>query len=73
MRLIMAIENRQVVDVLEHPRKKLYKDYKLILVRYKNYIYSVLIKNFHSGDFYICVVLPSRFYTKRYIEDKYNA
>ena len=71
--LIFAIENRQVVDVLECPDREQYKNQKLILVKHKNYIYSVLVRKVDSERLFIEAVLPSRFYTKKYIEDKFNA
>ena len=65
--IITAIENRQVVDVLEHP---LHENRRLILVKFKNYIYCMLIEKKLLDYFYILTIFPSEYYTKRYLEGK---
>jgi len=65
--ILNAIENRQVVDVLEHP---LHKNQRLVLVKIRSYIYCMLIEKKFLDNFYILTIFPNKFFTKKYLEGK---
>ena len=71
--VILAIENKQVVDVLDHPNQKKYKGQKYIMVEMDNYIYVVPIFISKTGE-KCCLktIYPSRKYTEKYLKESKN-
>jgi len=69
--IVLAIENKQIVDVLEHPNQKKYKGQKYIMVESNNYVYVVPADISDSGEeCYLKTIFPSRKYTNMYLKDK---
>jgi len=69
--IVLAIENRQVVDVIEHPKQEKYKGQKFIMVEIDDYIYVVPVDISESGDeCFLNTIYPSRKYTKKYLRGK---
>ena len=69
--IVLAIENKQVLDVLEHPNEEKYKGQKFIMVESNNYVYVVPVEISDSEE--VCrliTIYPSRKYTKKYLGDK---
>ncbi|MCL2763397.1 MAG: toxin [Treponema sp.] len=65
--IVLAIENKQVVDVLEHPNQEKYKGQKCILVESNNYVYVVPATILDSGEeCHLKTIYPSRKYTQKY-------
>ena len=66
--IILSIENKQIVDVIEHPNKEKYKGQIYIMVNYDEYIYVVPAAISNSGEeCHLKTIYPSRKYTKKYI------
>ena len=38
--IVLAIENNQIVDVIEHPNQVKYKEQKFIMVESNNYVFN---------------------------------
>ena len=69
--IVLAIENKKVVDVFEHPNQEKYKGQKYILVEYNNYVHVVPVKISDSGEeCHLITVYPSRKYTDKYLRGK---
>ena len=66
--ILLAIENKQIVDVIEHPNKEKYEGQVYILVRHDDYIYVVpaVISNL-GEECHLKTIYPSRKYTKKYL------
>ena len=69
--IILAIENKQIVDVIEHPNKERYKGQVYILVEINNYVYVVPAFISDSGEeCHLKTIYPSRKYTSIYLRSK---
>ena len=69
--IVLAIENKQVVDVLEHPNQKKYRGQKFFMIEMDNYVYVVPAYISDSGDeCYLKTVYPSRKYTDKYLRGR---
>ena len=69
--IVLSIENKQVVDVIEHPNQKKYKGQVFILVEYNNYIYVVPAFISDSRDeCNLNTIYPSRKYTDKFLRGK---
>jgi len=66
--VVLSIENKQIVDVIEHPNEEKYKGQIYIMVNYDEYIYVVpaIISNL-GEECHLKTIYPSRKYTKKYI------
>jgi len=66
--IVLSIENKQVVDVIENPNKVKYKGQIYIMVNCDEYIYVVPAYISDSGEeCYLKTIYPSRKYTKIYL------
>jgi len=66
--IVLSIENKQIVDVIEHPNKEKYKGQIYIMINYDEYIYVVPAAISNSGEeCHLKTIYPSRKYTKKYI------
>jgi len=65
-RIIIAIENGDVLAVFDHPNKEKYRNQIMIIVKVDNYAFSVpAVKD---GDYwFLKTIIPSRKYTDQYI------
>ena len=69
--IILSIENKQIVDVIEHPNQGKYKGQIFILVEMDNYIYVVHSYISDSGEeCHLRTIYPSRKYTAKYLRSK---
>jgi len=69
--IVLSIEDKQVVDVIEHPNQKKYKGQVFILVEYNNYVYVVPALISDSGDeCHLKTIYPSRKYTDKFLRGK---
>ena len=69
--IVLAIENKQIVDVIEHPNQEKYKGQVFILVENNNYIYVVPAIVSDSGEeCHLKTIYPSRKYTDKYLRGK---
>jgi len=67
-RVVVAIEESCIVDILEHPNKERYKNQYLILVNIENYVYVVPAVR-EEGYWFFKTIFPSRKYTDKYLPD----
>ena len=66
--VLISIENDQIVDVIENPNQKKYKNQIFILVKINNYIYIVPAFISESGkECHLKTIYPSRKYTEKYL------
>ena len=71
--ILTAIENRQIMDVIEHPNKIKYKGQIYIMVNYNKYIYVVPAIISESGEeCFLKTIYPSRKYTQKYLKGETN-
>ncbi|MES0363219.1 MAG: toxin [Desulfobacteria bacterium] len=65
--VIFAIENDQLLDVLEHPNPEKYGGQNLYVVEIENYAYIVPFVD-HGDERTLKTIFPSRKYTKLYLD-----
>lgn len=65
-RIVVAIEEGHLLDVLEHPNKERYANQIVIIVEIDRYAVCVPAVEEENGDFFLKTLFPSRKYTKRY-------
>ena len=66
--IVLSIENKQVVNVIENPNKEKHKGQIYIMVNYDEYIYVVPAYISDSGEeCHLKTIYPSRKYTKIYL------
>jgi uncharacterized DUF497 family protein len=69
--IVLAIENKQVVDVMEHPNQKKYKGQIFMMVEINNYVHVVPASISDSGEeCHLKTIYPSRKYTNKYLRSK---
>ena len=65
-RIVLAIDEGCILDVLEHPNKEKYKNQILIIVNIDEYAYVVpAVKE--KEYWFLKTIFPSRKYTDRYL------
>jgi hypothetical protein len=70
-RIILAMEQKNIVDVIEHPNQEKYKGQLFILVEMNKYVYVVPAYISPSGeDCHLKTIYPSRKYTNKYLRSK---
>ncbi len=57
--VIVAIENDQILDILEHPNQDTYKDQKLYVINIKGYFYMVPFVTDSNGNIFLKTIIPS--------------
>jgi hypothetical protein len=68
--VVLSIENRQIVDVIEHPNQEK-KGQIFILIDINNYIYVVsAIFSDSNEECHLKTIYPSRKYTDEYLRNK---
>lgn len=65
-RIVVAIEEGHLVDVLEHSNKAKYGDHVILIVDISGYAFCVPCVVRHDGSFFLKTLCPSRKYTKAY-------
>ena len=66
-RIIVAIEQDGLLDILGHPNKEKYPNQLLLLVEIDRYVYVVLCVL--ENDFcFLKTIFPSRKYTSKYLD-----
>ncbi|MGC1374820.1 MAG: hypothetical protein WA821_01270 [Anaerolineales bacterium] len=69
-RIVVAIEEGHLLDVLEHPNKEKYPNQFLLIVEIEGYAICVPSVEESNGDFFLKTLFPSRKYTKQYRPEK---
>lgn len=68
--VIAAIENGQILDVVEHPNKKKYGNQKIYVIWIRKYIYLVPFVIDTNGDIFLKTIIPSRKAKRKYIQEE---
>lgn len=64
--ILTAIEEGQLLDILEHPERKRYPNQKIFIVNVDNYAYLVpFVEN--KEKIFLKTIIPSRKATKKYL------
>lgn len=67
--IVVAIQEGDLMDVVEHPNKHRYPNQKIYLVAYQNYVYAVpFVRNVETSEIFLKPIFPSRRYTKLYLQ-----
>lgn len=64
--VIAAIDNGELLDILDHPNKAKYANQRIYVVHVKGYVYLVPIVQEKDGNFFMKTIIPSRKAVKRY-------
>lgn len=63
-----AIDEGDVVAILEHPNQEKYHNQEICLVELRNYIYAVLfLRDPQNDEVILNTIYPSRKYTRLYL------
>ncbi len=65
-RIVIAIEEGHLIDVLEHPNKKKYAKQLILVVEIEGYAICVPCIEEDNGDYFLKTIFPSRRYTRIY-------
>ena len=66
--MVIAIEDGNVVDVLQHPNADRYPNQLVYLVEYKDYVFAVpFLRDSESQEIVLKTIYPSRKYTRLYV------
>jgi len=70
--IISAIDNGQLMDVLEHPNKAQYSNQKIYVVCVRDYIFLVPFVEDENGNIFLKTIIPSRKAKQKYIKEVKN-
>lgn len=65
--IISAIENDQILDIVEHPDQKKYRNQKIYVIHLKEYVYLVPFVTESNGNIFLKTIIPSRKAKQKYI------
>ncbi len=64
--IVIQIERGKILDILEHPNKNKYKNQRIFVIEYENYIYLVPFVE-QKEKIFLKTIIPSRKATKKYL------
>jgi len=64
--VLVAIEKGGILDILEHPNKKRYKNQRIFIVNINDYVYLIPFAE-DKEKIFLKTIIPSRKATKKYI------
>ncbi|MFQ6066797.1 MAG: toxin [bacterium] len=64
--IVFLIENDFVLDILEHPNIKIYKNQRVYIINVDNYAYAVPFED-KGEERFLKTIFPSRKYTQMYL------
>lgn len=67
--VVDAIDNKQLLDITDHPNKKKYVNQKMFVVEIDNYAYLVPFVE-DENKIFLKTIFPSRKATKKYIIER---
>ena len=71
-RIVVAIEEGHLFDVVDHPNIEKYKNQQIFIVDVSGYAICVPFVEEANGDFFLKTLFPSRKYTKQFDLEKRN-
>ena len=69
--VILAFEQGQLLDILEHPNKDKYKNQNIFVVKLYNYVWLVPFVE-DENEVFLKTIIPSRKATKQYLRGGNN-
>ena len=67
--IVFLIENDCILDILEHPNKKLYSDQRVYIINIDDYAYVVPYED-KGEERILKTIFPSRKFTQKYLRIK---
>lgn len=67
-RIVIAIEEGKLIDVLEHPNKVQYANQWILIVEIESYAMCVPCV-INDEEYFLKTIFPSRKYTQRYLQE----
>jgi len=71
-RIVVAVEEGHLLDILDHPNAKRYKNQRILIVDIDGYAICVPFVEEADGDFFLKTIFPSRKYTKLFNLEEEN-
>lgn len=68
--VIAAIENDQILDIVEHPNRQKYRNQKMYVIWVKEYTYLIPFVIDTNGDIFLKTIIPSRKAKRKYIQEE---
>lgn len=68
--IISAIENDQILDIIDHPDKNKYENQKIYIIHVNEYVYLVPFVKGKEGVIFLKTIIPSRKAKRKYLEEK---
>jgi len=65
-RIVVAIEEGHLIDVLDHPNKEKYSNQIILVVELEGYAFCIPCVKEKNNDYFMKTLFPSRKYTKLY-------
>lgn len=65
-RIVVAIEEGHLIDILKHPNKEKYLNQIILVVEIEGYAFCIPCVQESDGNYFLKTVFPSRKYTKKY-------
>ena len=65
-RIVVAIEEGHLLDILEHPNKEKYRNQIILVVEIEDYAFCIPCVAEANDNFFLKTLYPSRKYTKQY-------
>ena len=63
---VLAIEQGQLLDILEHPNKEKYNNQNIFVIKMYNYVWLIpFVEN--ENEVFLKTIIPSRKATKQYL------
>lgn len=70
--IIAAIENNQILDIIEHPNQDKYPHQKMYVIQINNYIYLIPFVKKNEETIFLKTAFASRKATKFYLSGEIN-
>lgn len=68
--VIAAIEDDQILNILEHPNTQKYPGQELLVVNIRGYVYVIPFVTQENGDIFLKTIYPSRKAKKFYLSGR---
>jgi len=68
---VLAIEQGQLLDILEHPNKDKYENQNIFVVKIYNYVWLIPFAE-NENEVFLKTIIPSRKATKQYLRGGKN-
>ena len=68
--IVAAIDNDQILDIIEHPNKGKYEGQKIYVVHANGYVYLVPFVTDREGNVFLKTIIPSRKAKQQYLKEE---